>query len=252
MNPTLDLKEGEDGAPPLPTPVAAPRHEASRPPIHLGVFWTLIVGICAVVAGFSWLMHTHLQKRGARPEPLPHYHRLGEALQAVERDGKAVSTASLEGKVRVFACLYTVCPHGCAAVMGQMRKLHLEHGDRSDLQLVSMTVLPERDTPELLTAYAESMGARESASWWFLSGQQASLWGFMTRGLGMNAPEPIPPDERLNPLDLYQHDLRVVLVDRAGWVRGYYEVFHPQPEMAALFCERLENDVRRLLEDRGL
>lgn len=223
-----------------------------RVPIRPAFYWSVIAGVCVVLLGLSWLLHTALQKGRPGPEPPAHYRQVQGNLQAVERDGRTVDAAELEGKVRVFACLYTVCPHGCAAVMGQLRNLHLKHGSRSDFQLVSITVLPDRDTPEVLASYAEGLGAGKSSSWWFLTGIQARLWEFMEKGLGMNGPEPIPPDERLNPLDVYKHDLRVVLVDRRGWVRGYYEVFHPQPEISSLFCERLDSDVRRLLEDPEL
>ncbi|WP_009959538.1 SCO family protein [Verrucomicrobium spinosum] len=230
------------------SPTTGPQSVPFRP----WKFWTAIVCLCALLAGIFWWMNRTLQRGTRASEPLPRYLRVAETLQAVERDGREVSSASLDGKVRLFACLYTVCPHGCAAVMGQMKKLHEAHGNRPDFQQVSITVVPDRDTPELLTAFAEGMGAGQSSSWWFLTGRQSALWDFMSKGLGMAPPVPIPPDERLNPLDLYAHDLRIVLVDRKGWVRGYYEVFHPQPEIASLICERLAEDVSRLLDDPDL
>jgi hypothetical protein len=64
----------------------------------------------------------------------------------------------------------------------------------------------------------------------------------------MQAPKPIPESERINPLDFYEHDLRLVLVDRQGRVRGYYSVFHPQPEIAQIMTEKLGRDVQRLLD----
>lgn len=145
-------------------------------------FWTAIVCLCTLLAGIFWWMNRTLQSGARAAEPLPRYLRVVETLQAVERDGREVSSASLDGKVRLFACLYTVCPHGCAAVMGQMKKLHEAHGNRPDFQQVSITVVPDRDTPEMLTAFAEGMGAGQSSSWWFLTGRQSALWDFMSKG----------------------------------------------------------------------
>ena len=59
---------------------------------------------------------------------------------------------------------------------------------------------------------------------------------------------PIPPEARLNPLDTHEHDLRVVLIDRSGRLRGYYSVFHPQEEIAKLMQENLEADTLALLD----
>ena len=39
-----------------------------------------------------------------------------------------------------------------------------------------------------------------------------------------------------------------MLIDRKGQVRGYYDVFHPQPEMAQVMNEKLHRDVRTLLD----
>ena len=85
--------------------------------------------------------------------------------------------------------------------------------------------------------------------WWFVTGDQKLAWAFMTDALKLDAPKPIPEDERVNPLDFYSHDLRIVLADREGRVRGYYAVFHPQPEVASLMTQRLHRDVRALLDE---
>jgi len=39
------------------------------------------------------------------------------------------------------------------------------------------------------------------------------------------------------------------LLDPQGRVRGYYAVFHPQPEIATHMAEKLTRDVQRLLDD---
>lgn len=170
-------------------------------------------------------------------------------LAATERTGKIVRLKDLRGKVVALACIYTVCPHGCAAVVGEMQKLHAEFGSRPDFHLVSLAVAPERDTPAFLSSYADALGVKAGEPWWFVTGDQKQTWSFMTDELKLEAPKFIPPDERVNPVDFYEHDLRIVLVDRAGRVRGYYAVFHPQPEIAMLMAQRLHRDVRTLLDD---
>ena len=184
------------------------------------------------------------------PKPrLPEIHEVTVDLEATERDGRTVRFSDLRGKVVVCAYIYTVCPHGCAAVMEEMKKLNEALGETGEFHQASISVVPERDTPEMLAAYADALNVRKNNPWWFVSGDQASLWNFMTEGLGLQEAEPIPEDERVNPLDLYEHDLRVVLIDRKGMVRGYYSVFHPQQEIADLMREKLNKDARQLVED---
>ena len=208
--------------------------------------------ICTAVAAGSFALQQRLQRQYSSARETLKLHRIPADLEAMERSGKPVKLADLEGKVRVFAYVYTVCPHGCASVIGEMLKLQKKFGDRTDFHQVCVSVLPERDDAATMSAFAEGIGLKKGAPWWFLTGDRAKLWSFMTDGLQLEAAKPIPEEERLNPLDFYSHDLRIVLVDRQGFARGYYAVFHPQSEIAAVTCEQLQEDAQRLLDDPNL
>lgn len=239
----------ENSEPPQPDP-ASPIQPKQGP--RLGLFWLGITAICLVIMGFSSLVNTKLDKRvpQGRSASLPKLHQIQHELQGVERKGNAVTTDRLAGKVRVYAYIYTICPHGCAAVIGEMLKLNQKFGDRDDFFQVSISVVPERDTAPILEAYAKGIGLNENVNWWFLTGEQDKLWSFMTDELKMEPAKAIPEEERLNPLDIYTHDLRLVLVDRAGFVRGYYAVFHPQSEIAEIHRKKLQEDAEYLLNTR--
>ena len=211
-------------------------------------FWLHVAFVCALVVTGSLIFHLHLKRKFALDGP-PAYSRITGNLEATERSGQTVHLSSLRGKVCVIAYVYTVCPHGCAAVLGRMQQLRREFAARDDLHFVSISVVPERDTAESLRAFAEGMGLKPSDNWWFLTGQQSALWSFMTDQLKLEPAKPIPPEQRLNPLDLFEHDLRVVLVDRRGNVRGYYSIFHPEPGIASLMAEKLRTDTRHVLQE---
>ncbi len=183
------------------------------------------------------------------PQPLPVLATSNGNVEVIERSGGTVKLGDLHGKVTVMACLYTVCPHGCAAVVAAMQKLNAQHRLRADFHQVSLAVAPDRDTAAFLKAYAEGVGVKADDPWWFVTGDQQRIWDFMTQELHLETPKPIPEEKRLNPLDFFEHDLRLVLLDRAGRVRGYYSVFHPQSEIAQLMNEKLEHDVQRLLDE---
>lgn len=133
-----------------------------------------------------------------------------------------------------------------------MVKLNERFRGNPDFHQISIAVIPERDSPELFKAHAEALEVRPTDPWWFLTGKREDMEQFMVEGLKLERPKPIPPEERLNPLDLYEHDLRIVLVDRRGTIRGYYSVFDPSDELAKLMREKLQRDVQRLLENPTL
>ncbi len=228
--------------PPLPSPAEAPA------PFNPLRFWLLMGGFIMIIVALSWAYSRFLQQALPKAE-LPVFATVKEDLQATERSGQTVHFSDLKGKVVVAAYLYTQCPHGCAAVTAQLQKLNEEFATHPGIQLLSVAIQPERDNVALLKAYAEAVGARDNSPWWFVTGERQKLWDFMTEQLGMTAAKPIPEEERITPDDLYEHDLRIALIDGQGRVRGYYAVFHPQPEVAKLMAERLHEHVHQLLGD---
>ncbi|MCB1208566.1 MAG: SCO family protein [Verrucomicrobiales bacterium] len=224
---------------------------AQSPAISTSVgprLWVIVFGAIALIISASLFLSRQLNQSLPGPA-LPIHSVIQHDLTAIERSGQTVHFSDLKGKVVTCAYIYTVCPHGCAAVIGQMQKLQQTFGSRDDFHQVSISVIPERDTASFLGSYAQGLGLTPADPWWFLSGQQKPLWDFMTDELKLEPAKAIPEDERMNPLDLFEHDLRIVLIDRKGRVRGYYSVFHPQPEIAALMCDKLFKDTQRLLND---
>ena len=219
----------------------------SPPPRRLpwGLISLMVLSIVAVVF-FNIGMRRTVLKRD-----IPVRNTITGDLSATERTGKIVRLSELRGKVVVCAYVYTVCPHGCAAVVGEMQKLFRRYGTRPDFQLVSLAVLPEHDTTEFLSAYADGLGLKPADPWWFVTGNREEIWNYMDKQLLLTPSVPIPPEERLNPLDTHEHDLRIVLIDQQGRVRGYYSVFHPSEEIATLMQENLEADTKALLENPG-
>jgi len=210
-------------------------------------FWLLIGGVIVLVISLSVAYSRFLQTALPKAE-LPVFATVKSDLEATERSGKTVHFSDLKGKVIVAAYLYTQCPHGCAAVTAQLQKLNQEFTTHPGIQLLSVAIQPERDSVAMLKGYAEAVGATEKSPWWFITGDRQKLWDFMTKEVGMTPAKPIPVDERITPEDEYEHDLRIALIDQQGRVRGYYAVFHPQPEIASLMAERLHDHVHQLLD----
>lgn len=219
----------------------------THPGAGAGRWVRIALGIGMALAGV--VLFGRCVEQASPPTPLPFVAQIQGDLEVTERMGQTVKLSALRGKITVMACLYTVCPHGCAAIVAQLQKLNADFGSRTDFHQVSLAVAPERDTAGFLKAYAEGVGVAAEDPWWFVTGEQGRIWDYMTQELQLQPPAPIPEEKRINPLDLYEHDLRMVLIDRLGRVRGYYSVFHPQREIAEVMQARLHRDVRTLLEN---
>jgi protein SCO1/2 len=92
--------------------------------------------------------------------------------------------------------------------------------EKTDIHLVSFTVDPEKDTPEVLRAYAEKLHAQPKR-WDFLTGSRPAIYALARDGFKLAVSD--ESDEAGMPV----HSTRVVLVDRRGAIRGYYDALAP-------------------------
>jgi protein SCO1/2 len=91
--------------------------------------------------------------------------------------GGEVSFHESDGKVRVVEFMYTSCPDVCAPTtmaMAKMQEAIKAKGLSDRVQFISITLDPEVDTPEVLQAYSQRVGA-ELDNWVFLRGEEAKL-----------------------------------------------------------------------------
>jgi protein SCO1/2 len=97
-------------------------------------------------------------------------------LRLVDQDGRPASLAELRGHFVLVDFIYTSCPGPCPILTGVhvdvQRRLPPELRER--LRFVSISLDPERDTPERLRAYAKARGA-DLSSWSFLTGPPAAV-----------------------------------------------------------------------------
>jgi protein SCO1/2 len=79
---------------------------------------------------------------------------LGKELSLTGTDGKPYTLDSLKGKVTVVLFGFTQCPDVCPTSLAELTQvMKLLGNDAKRVQVVMITVDPERDTPEVLRAY---------------------------------------------------------------------------------------------------
>ncbi|MBT2216207.1 SCO family protein [Virgibacillus dakarensis] len=88
------------------------------------------------------------------------------------QDGNEISKSDLEGKFWVADLVFTNCETVCPPMTSNMAKLQKQLSDAGldDVQLVSFSVDPKRDTPDALKEYAMSRGAANLDNWHLFTG----------------------------------------------------------------------------------
>ena len=78
----------------------------------------------------------------------------GRELRLTDHTGRVRTLADFKGKVTVVAFGFTNCPDVCPTTLAELKAVKEKLGpDGERLQVLFVTVDPERDTPELLAKY---------------------------------------------------------------------------------------------------
>ena len=137
------------------------------------------------------------------------------SFQLVNQNGQAFGSARLAGKIWIADFIYTTCPGPCPMISSRMSELQ-KPLEKTDVHLVSFSVDSEKDTPEVLRGYAEKLQA-EPARWDFLTGPKSTIYKLSHDGFKLAVSD--GSDAEGIPV----HSTRMVLVDRHGQIRGYYD-----------------------------
>jgi cytochrome oxidase Cu insertion factor (SCO1/SenC/PrrC family) len=139
------------------------------------------------------------------------------STEAVERSGRTFRFEEMKGKVWLASFFFASCPGSCRQINTSLSGLQHEL-DGKDVTIVSITVEPDKDTPESLSAYANAYKA-DTKRWLFVTGEHEKLKAMCVRGFEMSYGERFGAPSH--------HD-RVTLVDQNGERQGTYNVGKPE------------------------
>ena len=142
-----------------------------------------------------------------------------------ERSGNSIKRSDFDGQAWISDFIFTRCQGMCPLMSGRMAVLQEELG-ASGIKLVSFSVDPEYDTPQILSEYADRFKAKEGI-WFFLTGEKQTMWNFIEEGFQLGVAKPSPED-LANGAEPVMHSNRFVLVDQKGQIRGYYDTSEPE------------------------
>jgi protein SCO1 len=105
------------------------------------------------LGGMIWLNLRLTGKGSSEPTPLPVLAQLPD-FRLLERSGKTLGLADLKGKVWIADFIFTRCPGPCPRMTSKMASLQRDLLNEDRVRLVSISVDPAFDTPEVLAKYA--------------------------------------------------------------------------------------------------
>jgi len=196
--------------------------------------WLVFGGaVIAALGGRLWISSTTKQ-------PLPVLADV-PPFALMDQTGAPFGSKDLSGKVWIASFVYTTCPGPCPRVVERLAHTQSRLGNEPDLAIVSFSVDPAADTPDVLATYGKLRNI-DPRRWRLLTGPVADVVKLIRQGflLALERAE----DGNAAELALEGpviHSTRLVLVDQRFRIRGYYETTDPGD------MDRLVEDTRRLL-----
>jgi protein SCO1/2 len=184
------------------------------------------------IAIAALLIATYFFKNSEPENNLPVIGNIPD-FEFVNSEGETITLTSLKGKVWVADFIFTTCNMACPIMTGNMNIIHKKYKQNDDVRLVSISVYPEYDTPEVLTKYASQYNANTDR-WYFLTGEESTVQEVIKDGFKIGDYE-----------DIIFHSEKFALVDRSGMIRAYYNGMKTED------MKKLKKDINSLLKENS-
>jgi protein SCO1 len=163
--------------------------------------------------GFSYPIYRSLKRE--LPPDLPALYQIPQ-FELINEFGKPFGSKDLSGKIYLANFIFTSCPSACPAMMKKTQIIQKRlRGLGTKVAILSFSVDPQTDTPEVLNKFARNYKANPYV-WSFLTGPYDKMKDILVNGFKVTVGEKDP-----SMMDI-AHSERIILVDDLGTVRGLY------------------------------
>lgn len=185
-------------------------------------WFKLAIGVIlvAMIASFAY----KLLSNGGKPDERLTAMKAAPSFNLKDLDGKTVTSQDMNGKVQLVYFYYSFCPDVClptsyilSQVQDELKKKDLL-GTKA--QILSITVDPTRDTPEVLKAFGNRFESKPiPGGWTFLRGEESQV-AKLAEDFGIM----VIKEKDGN----FSHSNAILLVDPKGQLRNYYDASNPE------------------------
>ena len=164
-----------------------------------------------------------------------------KSYELINQNGKQVTfPEDILGSITVMGFIYTHCPDICPMTTHNMylTEKNLKEQGITNVKFVALSFDPERDSPEILTKFAE-IRELDFKSWTLLTGNKSIINDLMRRFDVKAIKTDETVDDEGKPEYSMMHTDRISLIDQKGSLRKNYKG-------STLNIEELVNDVKKL------
>ncbi|KIQ19126.1 photosynthetic protein synthase II [Flavobacterium sp. MEB061] len=133
-------------------------------------------------------------------------------FELTNQDNVKISNETYKGKVYVLEFFFTTCPSICPKMNLSMLEIEKTFFGNPNFGIVSITIDPNHDTPQVLKDHAKLLGVK-SSNWNFLTGDKAVIMDLSNKGFNLYAGE----NAKVN--GGFEHSGLFALIDKDGNIR---------------------------------
>ena len=157
------------------------------------------------------------------------------------RSGRAVTRGELTNQFLVVNFVFSSCSISCQQVSQNMAEVQRLTATQPDVRLLSFSVDPRTDTPDVLAKFGDKFGA-DTNRWLLLTGEKPAVYAVIERSFLTRSEDPawaVMPGS-------FVHAERIAVVDPAGNVRAFFDGMSKRaPGEIVEFIHRLRSDLSR-------
>ena len=172
----------------------------------------VFVGLGLVIAIIA-LMFVRQELARKRVPPLPVISTVSD-FSLTNQLNQSITLADLKGRPWVANIIFTRCPGPCLTLSRKFAELQSRLPKDSNARLVTITIDPAYDQPDVLRRYGDKLGA-DPERWWFLTGGTNQLKQLTIHDLKFTVQDKEKSLQE-TPDDLFIHSTYFMVVDSKG------------------------------------
>lgn len=137
------------------------------------------------------------------------------AFSLLDQDSVIIDNQKMSDKIYIADFFFTSCPSICPVMKKQMLRIYEKYKNEPQLEFISHTIDPKRDTIPVLKQYQEKL-AVDGSKWHFVYGDRETVYQLAKDGyMNLAAEDAKAPGGIM-------HSGYFILVDKEGHIRGAY------------------------------
>ncbi|MFW0738628.1 SCO family protein [Flavobacterium sp. T12S277] len=167
-------------------------------------------------------------------------------FELTNQDNAKVSNETYKGKVYVLEFFFTTCPSICPKMNLSMLEIEKTFFGNPNFGIVSITIDPKHDTPQVVKDHAKLLGVK-SSTWNFLTGDKTTIMELSNKGFNLYAGE----NEKVS--GGFEHSGLFALIDKDGNIRcrkdefGNPNIYYDGLDKKGV--REIQEDIKILLEE---